>query len=115
MMAEWSRCGALQQRARAVSLATLTLALAVVSTGASRQVDVLGWLVGWRAAGGSAGCWCRLRYRPLEVNLRCSDVLGEYRGSLSSSVQVLCALCVTHRAHAYGLLPIANPNYRIVS
>ena len=114
-MAEWSRCGALQQRARAVSLATLTLALAVVSTGASRQVDVLGWLVGWRAAGGSAGCWCRLRYRPLEVNLRCSDVLGEYRGSLGSSVQVLCALCVTHRAHPYGLLPIANPNYRIVS
>ena len=42
MMAEWSRCGALQQRARAVSLATLTLALAVVSTGASRQADVLG-------------------------------------------------------------------------
>ena len=56
-----------------------------------------------------------MRYRPLEVDLRCSGVLGGYRGSLGSSVQVLCALCVTHRAHAYGLLPIASPNYRIVS
>ena len=39
--AEWSGCDALQQRARAVSLATLTLALTEVSPGASRQVGIL--------------------------------------------------------------------------
>ena len=101
-MAEWRGCGGLEQRGRSVSLAMHTLGQCEVLTGACVQIAVLGWLVGLGRRWGTGGQGSRWRYRPAGLVLSGSKVLGEYRDSLSSAEHVLCPLCVTHRALAYG-------------
>jgi hypothetical protein len=112
---EWrngSRCGGLQQRARMVRLATLNVTVVEVSAGACRQIGALWGLVGSGAAGRSAGHCNRCWYRPAELEQSYSSVLGGCGDSLVHLKVLLSAMCVTHRVPAYGMISIANPNYR---